>query len=199
MKLWITKKWIALAEVFGWRTPTWVRGLVPAETFEKLTSRERDLTDLLSNGSPREHPVPAFLKEKIERGIHDSSPESKRKSPWSSLLIPASAFAMAVVVGFIVLFPGTSPIPDAVPEVELAVVTEVPESTASPALVLIGEGLAGLEKGLIMQPLELEKQRLAADVTNALQFMSRSILPDAFADDVNTRLDNLREEVSQSI
>ena len=106
---------------------------------------------------------------------------------------------MAVVVGFIVLFPGTSPIPDAVPEVELAVVTEVPESTASPALVLIGEGLAGLEKGLIMQPLELEKQRLAADVTNALQFMSRSILPDAFADDVNTRLDNLREEVSQSI
>ncbi|MEX0325349.1 MAG: hypothetical protein AB3N33_04600 [Puniceicoccaceae bacterium] len=202
MKRWIAKQWIAASEIFGWNVPAWVRRLIPSSEFEQQVSLERELTESLKNETPRDFPEPAFLEQRIERAVVESGQTVRPGWRWIDLLVPSSAFAMAVVVGFVMLSR-----PDAEQQVdipsespELAVVETVPETGVSPrTLTRIGEGLSTLEQGLIMKPLESEQKRLAADVAGALKFVSRSILPDAYADGVNSRLDSLKEEVSRSI
>ena len=199
MKTWIARQWIAMAEVFGWRIPSWVRSLVPADEFEQMLTREEDLTKALKSDAPREIPMPAFLETRIERAIVDTQEAPRRRTRWSGLLIPSSAFAMAVMVGFIMLSDRSAPVVTPEPQPELAV-TETPVTVSSAeAMDRIGKGLSTLEKSLIVRPLAMEQDRLAADVTSALKFVSSSILPDAYADDVNHRLDVLRQGRGKSI
>ena len=202
MNRWIAKQWIAAAELFGWSVPAWVRRLLPPAEFEEQVSRERELTASLKAGEPRDLPVPAFLEQRILRSVVEPAETARPGRRWIDLLVPASAFAMAIVVGFILLSrPDAPQVTDTQPEApEVAVAETVPARGVSPrTLTRIGEGLSTLEKGLIMQPLESEQKRLAADVAGALKFVSSSILPDAYASGVNSRLDSLREEVARSI
>lgn len=199
MKKWIAQQWIALAEVFGWRIPAWVRGMVPQDEFEAMLAREHRLTETLKEDSPEAPPMPAFLSTRIERAIQEAEKPAAGRNLIGSFLIPASAFAMAVLVGLFVVNsrdleqPGTIDTP-VVAVAEPAPATEVPLN-----LSRISERISNLENGLIMQPLENEQERLAADLTSALQFMSSSILPDNYAADVNSRLDTLRSGRGNSI
>lgn len=202
MKRWIAKQWIAMAEVFGWSVPGWVRHLLPATEIDELFARERDLTDALKSDEPRTFPAPAFLEQRIERAVVEPEEEPRTGPRWIDLLIPSSAFAMAVIVGFVLLSgpkaEEAGDIPEAGPEV--AVVDPVPvEQGSSRTLDRIGQGLSTLEQGLILQPLAAEQKRLTADVAGALKFVSSSILPDTYATGLNSRLDSLKEEVAKSI
>jgi hypothetical protein len=199
MKRWIAKQWIALAEVFGWPVPSWIRHLVPAAELDALLAGEKELTEALKADAPQEIPMPAFLDTRIERAIVESSGPARPGTRWIGLLVPSSAFAMAVVVGFI-MFSNEAPqveVPEAQPE--LVVSGTTPAVNTSRALTTIGKGLSSLEEGLIMKPLAMEQKRLATDVTHALKFFSSSVLPDSYAKDVNSRLDSFNEDVSNSI
>lgn len=204
MKRWIAKQWIAMAEVFGWSVPGWVRRLLPATEIDELFARERDLTDALKSDEPRAFPVPAFLEQRIERAVVEPEEEPQTGPRWIDLLIPSSAFAMAVIVGFVLLSgpkaEEVGDIPEAGPEVAVTEPVSVPAAPeSSRTLDRIGQGLSTLEQGLILQPLAAEQKRLTADVAGALKFVSNSILPDTYASGVNSRLDSLKEEVAKSI
>ena len=202
MKRWIAKQWIAFAEISGWTVPGWVRRLIPAEEFDERVLFERNLTDSLKADEPRDLPATAFLEQRIERSVVEPAGDTRPGPRWIDLLIPSSAFAMAVVVGFILLSR-----PDGKSEVgvqpeppQVAIVEPEPEKESpSRAMTRIGKGLYTLEEGLIMKPLAAEQKRLTADVASALQFVSSSILPDAYADGINSRLDSLKKEAANSI
>ena len=200
MKKWIAQKWIAIAEVFGWPVPAWIRRLLPAQEIAALVAAERELTEALKSDSPPELPMPAFLDTAIERAVVESGEVPKRGLRWTDLLIPASAFAMAMVVGFVMLSnrkTASVAIPGEQPEVAVAEMSTPTETSRT--LDRIGEGLSTLEQGLIVTPLTNEQKRLTADVASALQYVSRSILPDTYADGVNSRLDALKKEAAKSI
>jgi hypothetical protein len=199
MKRWIAKQWIALAEVFGWPVPSWIRHLVPATELDELLHNEKELTNALQSDSPEDLPMPAFLDTRIERSIVETGEVPKRGAWWTGILVPASAFALAVVVGFVMLSDRDSltDFPD--PQPELAIADAPSTVNSAQTLDRIDKSLASLEKGLIMKPLAMEQERLTSDVTSALQFFTSSVLPDSYAADVNSRLDALKGEMGKSI
>lgn len=199
MNYWIAKQWIAIAEVFGWTVPAWIRRLIPESEIDDLLAAERDLTEALKGGSPSEFPLPAFLDTRIEQAIAESGESRRHGTRLIGLLIPSSAFAMAVVVGFVMLSTREAGNPAIELEPERSVAEVAVNVDPSRTLEQIGKGLSTLENGLIVKPLESEQKRLAADVAGALKFVSNSILPDAYAADVNSRLDTLREDARRSI
>lgn len=192
MKHWIARHWITLATIFGWGVPSWIRKQVPDSFIDDLSSRESQLTEALKAGSPRDLPAPAFLEQRIERAVVQSGEGRRKSTRWTGLLFPASAFAAAVVIGFIILTDQKVEQPD-IPDFDngLAVVETAPVEAPSKTLGRIGQGLSTLEEGLILKPLAMEQKRLAADVASALKFVSSSVLPDSYASDVNSRLDAL--------
>jgi hypothetical protein len=184
MKKWIVKNWIALAEVFDWKVPAWVQGLVDENELESLKAAERHLTDALKNDSPEEYEIPPFLEAKIKRGIIESEDAPKRKSILEGLLVPASTLAAVVVIGFILVYrPGevsqqTTDLQEPTPAIAAtASSSDAIEKFAQQINVIEGKLF---EEDKFVNPLVSEGDRLKADMTNAIRFVAKSFTPDQF-------------------
>ncbi len=183
MKKWIVKYWIALAEVFDWKVPGWVQGLVDKKEFESFQAAERDLTEALKTDSAGEHPMPAFLEAKIKRGIIGTEDAPRRKNILEGFLMPASMLAAVVVIGFILVYrPG---------EVDQPAISEDPAplvastTVNSDAIEDFAKQIKGIEGKLLdddvfVNPLVSEGDRLKADMKSAIRFVAKSFTPDQF-------------------
>ncbi|MEX0323842.1 MAG: hypothetical protein AB3N63_16905 [Puniceicoccaceae bacterium] len=183
MKKWIVKNWIALAEVFDWKVPAWVRGLVDENEFEAFNAAERDLTDALKRSSPEEHEMPAFLEAKITRGIIESEDEPRRINILQGLLVPSAMLAAVVVIGFVLVYrPGAVDQTEAPQQVAPMIASSSANSDAienfADQINVIEEKI--LEEEIFVNPLVSEGDRLKADLTNAMRFVAKSFTPDQF-------------------
>ncbi|MGA1205754.1 MAG: hypothetical protein ACO3ZW_08105 [Opitutales bacterium] len=200
MKKWIVKQYISLAEAFDWKIPACIRHLVPKETFSALLEEEQSLTRSLSQPAPDEPEVPANLEFLIESRIHASARSTQRRRRMVDYLMPLTAVAALVLLGIFLVDNWSLQEPALTPEPSLAQVEAVVVSVVeTPGRTL--SGIASLsEKGesLLVRPLASEKARLASDVSSALRYVARGIVPNQYMDKVNSQLDSFEQEYGHS-
>ncbi len=196
MKKWIIGQYIALAEVFGWKIPTWMHKLLSPRQMDELLTAESELTEALKTDDPSDVKVPENLEFLIESRIKASATVSRKRPSIIGYLVPVSAFAACALLGLYLINT-----PDWVEPVQPDPVGELIETVETP--IQAASSMAGLnqpEKGdLLLRPLSSEKARLSSDVTNALKYVAQGVIPDQYVEQVNFRLDAFNAEMSKPI
>lgn len=205
MKEWIAKQIIAMSETTGRPVPRWIRIFISADVINEELEKERQLTESLRSGPLEDEQIPPSLVVRLDQTF--SHPEALRHSAKESsrLVFPSWALAAVAVLIFsatlFLVYP-RDPAANAPAVAQLEVppesaAVELPEAPLSrPAPVLPRQSI---EQDLILNPLVREQERLTSDVTNALQYMADSFLPQEYAQRVNENLIFLKVGNSGSI
>lgn len=202
MKRWIVKQFVQYYEIMDRPVPGWIRRRLPQEAFKELESVEQNLTRALSAPRPDRARMPDDLKERIEDAGRETEPiPMPAEQPFPSLSWALAAAALLVLGTVLVFRPPASwngQSADQSPllvEQPVAPVVEPDEDRPAP------EGLPvdALSEDFILNPLASEKERLAADVTNALQYVAESFLPSVYALPVNEGLRSAEKRLVKSI
>jgi hypothetical protein len=205
MNKWIVKQIVAISEVTGWPVPRLIRKFLPKDIFENQLNQERHLTASLRRRSPLEEKIPSSLVESLDRSL--SRTERRPVSPArpSSHIVPLWAMSAAAMLllalTLFLVYPGErGEEPARVPSM---VTPASPTTVRAPDLLIGGEipklAMRSIDRDLVLRPLIQEQERLASDMTNALQYMANSFLPPEYAEQVNENLVSLKEEISGSI
>ena len=196
MKKWMIGQYISLAEVFGWRIPTWMHTALTPRQMDELLTAESALTELLKTDDPSDVKVPENLEFIIESRIKASANVTQTRPSVIGYLVPVSAFAACALLGLYLLnTPDWVEPVEEEPSNQIASNIEIPFSTVASAA-----GLDDPEKGdLLLRPLSAEKARLSSDVTNALKYVAQGVVPDDYVEQVNFRLDRFNAEMSKPI
>lgn len=202
MKRWIVKQFIQVSEVTGRPVPTWVRRLLPEKTFAAMQESEQDLTRALRAPRRARSPMPDDLKSRMDAALRRSTSVSRRRERSFPSLSWALAAAALLVLGSLLFFRPSSA-PD-LPKGDVPLLVESPPPPApdpldpappeSPALPV-----EALSSDLLLRPLASEQERLAADVTNALQYVADSFLPSAYAAAVYDSLQSVEQRLIKAI
>ena len=200
---WIVRNFIAFSEVTGRPVPRIIRKLVPADFFTEESKREQELSEALHTGVAGRTRMPDSLVEQLDQALAGEQGTAIGEPEQKTVILPAWAlsFAALIVISlsvFIVL-PGnrsaeTVELVEPVPEVNRPRVEQVDPSHRIPSLLL-----QSVEQDLVFKPMQREKERLTSDLTNAIQYMADSFLPDTYATRVNENLDSLKGQISSSI
>lgn len=203
MKQWIVEKFIALSEVTGFTVPGWIRRLVPEETYALLSRREKNLTEWLEDSKDlREPELPDFLRERLDAVISreetDGNPAPAKIFPFPALGLAAAAAVFLGISIFLMPRGGVliAPEQNVVATNGLVPAEPTTGTDQSPNPLL---DRAALESDVLLEPLVEEQVRLASDMTNALQFFAKSILPDDYANQVNENLETFEDRITKSI
>lgn len=205
MRTWIVRQFIALSEVTGRPLPRLVRRLVPPATLERELAREHQLTQALRHGESGRNSIPESLVDQLDEALRGRNQVVTEMEPRRKhTVMPAwamAAAAMVVLSGTVFMTlsdnnrnqnPPTDMTEPAPSEATRPLqVPKSPKETSLPGLLF-----QSVEPDLVFKPMEKEKDRLTADVTNAIQYMANSFLPDSYAAQVSENLRLLKAEGS---
>jgi hypothetical protein len=203
MKRTLVKCFILLSEVTSRPVPNAVRRLLSEEEFRALQEQETELTKALQAERPDAVRMPDSLRSELDRNCRRQRPES-RPLAWLALkpawALPACALLAIGLTVFI--FPQ-----DEAVDSKGEAVTRMPASdTASEAPASPADPLrfapviaTSVTDDALLNPLASEKKRLAADVTNAVQFVAESFLPSEYVLDIGASMQAVHQRFMKSM
>jgi hypothetical protein len=202
MKRWIVKQFVQISEITGREVPRWIRRLVPDSEFEALQRAESDLTRTLTAARSDREAMPEDLKGRLEDMGRESEPiHVPLQQPFPFFAWGLAAAAL-LVLGTVLIFRPPAP-HQASPEQSPLLVDQAGPTDSAPIdqpttgdVLHVAEALSG---DLLTNPLASEKERLAADVTNAIRYVAESFLPSAYAVPVNESLQSVEQRFIKSI
>ncbi|NDV61422.1 hypothetical protein G0Q06_03060 [Puniceicoccales bacterium CK1056] len=204
MNKWIAKQFIAFSEITGRPVPRLVHKLVSREVLEEESKKEHQFTEAL-RGEGRRESIPSSLVDQLDQTLGKQEVSAARQPTENKLIFPlwATAAAAVLLVSLTIFMPDPFEEDEQTPVlVESIQTVETPpaEVAVSPVETnLPGLLLQSVKRDLVVQPMLREQERLAADMTNAIQYMADSFLPDRYAERVNENLRSLKDGVTKSI
>jgi hypothetical protein len=203
MNKWITRQFIAFSELTGRPVPRFVRKLVSPATLDRELRKEQRLTEALQVKDPSTETIPPSLVEELDAALRQDRTKAETPSDSNKIVFPIWATSLAAVLVLSLTIFLVMPDRDTAENEELINAAPV-ESHSSPARVDSSHKIPSLlfqsiEQDLVFQPIKREQDRLADDVTNAIQYMADSFLPESYAVRVNENLRTLKKEISSSI
>lgn len=191
---------VFLSALNGRAAPGWLQRLVPRDDLDALQSAERRLTDALRQRHPQQTHLPPALPNRIRGALHAESRPARASDPALAWLLPGGAVAVAAVFGAFLLFQGEpTSIHKAVESSEPVAQTassatsgssSSAQAAALPQALRVPDLPAELPDTVIVKPLEKEQQRLASDMSNALRFVAKGVLPDPYLERINLGVSN---------
>ena len=202
MKRWIVKQFIQISEITGREVPAWITRLVPNSEFKAMERAESELTRTLTSIRSDRETMPEDLKARLEAMGREIEPiRVPLRQPFPFLGWGLAATAL-LVLGTVLIFRSPPTHEALVEESRLLVDQPDPTDRALVDKPTRGEGIIlaeALSSDLLANPLTSEKERLAADVTNAIRYVAESFLPSAYAVPVNENLRSVEQRLSKSI
>jgi hypothetical protein len=202
MKRWIVKQFVQISEITGSEVPNWVRRLVPESEFSALQRAEDDLTRSLTATRSDQIEMPEDLKARIDEMGRESEPiRVPLQQPFPFLGWGLAAAALLVLGTVLIFRPPAShqASSESAPLLVEQGNSQATQSVDDPATVDSSPTVKALSGDLLANPLAAEKERLAADVTNALRYVADSFLPSAYAIPVNESLQSVEQRFIKSI